>query len=103
LYKESRVHVLADTEEVVDTGYQGLQKLHKKTKIPKKRSKKNPLSKEDKKSNKEISSSRIVAEHVLSRLKRFKIISTRYRNRRSRFGLRMNLLAAIHNLEFSKC
>lgn len=33
----------------VDTGYQGLQKKHLNTEIPKKRSKKNPLTEEDKK------------------------------------------------------
>jgi hypothetical protein len=36
---------------------------------------------------------------VIGSLKRFKIISDRYRNRRKRFGLRFNLIAGIHNLE----
>lgn len=39
---------------VTDSGYQGLQKHHSKTQMPKKRSKKNPLTKEDKKSNPQI-------------------------------------------------
>ena len=34
-------------------------------------------------------------------LKRFKIIADKYRNRRRRFGLRFNLIAAIYNMEFS--
>ena len=34
-------------------------------------------------------------EHVNRRLKIFKIISERYRNRRRRYGLRCNLIAAI--------
>ena len=94
--------MLANVEEIVDTGYQGLQKLHQKTSIPKKRTKKKLLSSEDKRLNREISSARILAEHVISRIKRFKIVSTKYRNRRKRFGLRMNLLAGIHNFEFSR-
>ena len=32
-------------------------------------------------------------------LKRFKIVSDRYRNRRKRFGLRFNLIAGIYNYE----
>jgi len=32
-------------------------------------------------------------------MKRFKILSDRYRNRRKRFGLRLNLIAGIYNYE----
>jgi hypothetical protein len=46
-----------------------------------------------------ISSERVVNENVIGSLKRFKIISDRYRNRRKRFGLRFNLIAGIHNYE----
>ncbi|MBS4171150.1 hypothetical protein NEOC95_002054 [Neochlamydia sp. AcF95] len=34
-------------------------------------------------------------------LKRFKIIADRYRNRRKRFALRFNLIAAIYNWELN--
>jgi hypothetical protein len=67
--------------------------------MPKKRSKKNPLSKVDKKRNREISSERVLAENIIGMLKRFKIIADRYRNRRRRFGLRFFLITAIYNLE----
>ncbi|MCC8467272.1 MAG: IS5/IS1182 family transposase, partial [Rickettsia endosymbiont of Eriopis connexa] len=36
---------------------------------------------------------------VISMLKRFKIISDKYRNRQKRFGLRFNLIAGIYNFE----
>ncbi|MCE7935044.1 MAG: IS5/IS1182 family transposase, partial [Chlorobi bacterium CHB2] len=49
--------------------------------------------------NREHSRKRIVIEHVFARLKVFKILSERYRNRRKRFELRFNLIAAIHNFE----
>lgn len=61
----------------MDTGYQG---IHKKTK-------KNPLTKEDKKNNRELSSQRVLNENVIGMVKRFKIIADRCRNRRKRFGL----------------
>ena len=68
---------------------------------PKKRSKKNPLTKEDKKRNKKLASERVLNENVIGMLKRFKIISDRYRNRRKRFGLRFNLIAGIYNWELN--
>ena len=69
------------------------------SKSPKKRSKKQALSKEDKKQNRNLSSQRIVNENVIGMLKRFKIIADEYRNRRKRFGLRFNLIAGIYNYE----
>ncbi len=67
--------------------------------LPKKKTKKNPLTKEDKRNNRELSSLRVLNENVIGMIKRFKIVSDRYRNRRKRFGLRFNLIAAIYNME----
>ncbi len=69
--------------------------------MPKKRSKKNPLNKEDKLHNRKISKDRVPAEHVIGAVKRFKIISDRYRNRRKRFGLRFTLIAAAYNKDLT--
>ena len=69
------------------------------TVMPKKSSKKNPLTKDDKKKNKEISSERATNENVIYMIKRFKIVADRYRNRRKRFGLRFNLISGICNFE----
>lgn len=99
LLKESRTFIHPKINVLVDTGYQGLQKVHKRTALPKKRSKRSPLSKEDKLINKEISSKRALNENVIGALKRFKIIADKYRNRRKRFGLRFNLIAGIYNFE----
>lgn len=67
--------------------------------MPKKKSKKKPLTKEEKQNNKRLSSQRVFVEHVIGKLKIFKILSDRYRNRRKRFGLRFNLIAGIYNFE----
>jgi len=99
LFKESEVRLKPETRSQTDTGFQGMQKIHPNCEIPKKRSKKNPLTKEDKLLNKIIASERVINEHVIGALKKFKIISDRYRNRRKRFGLRFNLIAGIYNLE----
>jgi hypothetical protein len=102
LFKESKTQIHPEIGVVTDTGYQGLQKIHLKTQMPKKRSKKNPLTKEDKKNNQQLSRERVINENVIGSLKRFKIIADRYRNRRKRFTLRFNLIAGIYNLELAK-
>ena len=76
--------------------------MHNKSELPKKKTKKNRLTKWDKKKNQELASERVVNENVIGMLKRFKIISDKYRNRRKRFGLRFNLISAIYNLELLK-
>jgi hypothetical protein len=86
-------------KSLTDTGYIGIQKLHANTDLPKKKTKNNPLSKEDKKKNRQLSSERVLNENVIGMLKRFKIIADRYRNRRKRFALRFNLIAMIYNME----
>ncbi len=99
LFKKSSIRLYESIKAFTDTGYLGMQKIHKNTFMPKKRSKKNPLTKEDKTQNKKLSSHRILNEHVIGKIKRFKILSDRYRNRRKRFGLRFNLIAGIYNFE----
>jgi len=99
LFKESGVHIHPEIRSLTDTGYQGIHKLHPNSALPKKKTKKNPLTKEDKKKNRELSSERVLNENVIGMIKRFKIVADRYRNRRRRFGLRFNLIAGIYNFE----
>lgn len=73
--------------------------LHANSQTPAKKSKRHPLSQAQKADNRALSRKRILIEHVIRRLKIFRILSERYRNRRKRFGLRFNLIAAICNLE----
>jgi hypothetical protein len=101
LFKESKVRWTKERCGLADSGYTGIKKLQRNSRLPKKSSKKKPLTKEEKKQNQEISSERVVNENVIGSLKRFKIISDRYRNRRKRFGLRFNLIAGIHNCEIN--
>jgi transposase len=73
--------------------------LHPNSQTPVKKSKLHPLSQEQKASNRALSRKRILIENIIRRLKIFRILSERYRNRRKRFGLRFNLIAAIYNME----
>jgi hypothetical protein len=99
LFKKSKVRINQQIEVIADTGYQGLNKLHAKTELPKKRTRKHPLTKQERKSNALLSSQRVLNENVIAMLRRFKIFSDTYRNRRKCFGLRFNLITAIHNYE----
>ena len=99
LFKESKIRANPKIRLKLDSGFQGISEIHANSELPKKKSKKNPLSEDDKKRNKEISSSRVYNEHAIGFVKRFKILSERYRNRRKRFGLRFNLIAGICNFE----
>ncbi|MDE5060893.1 transposase [Wolbachia endosymbiont of Drosophila tsacasi] len=92
---------LPGTKILADAGYRGMQRIDKNVELPHRKTKKNPLSKEQKRENRALSSQRVMVENLIGLLKRFKIISDRYRNRRKRFGLRFNLIAAIHNFELS--
>lgn len=99
VFKESKIKFHIETYLLADGGYQGLKKLHARTQIPKRKTKKNPLTKEDKQNNQLLSRERVLNENVIGLLKRFKILADRYRNRRKRFGLRFNLISGIYNLE----
>jgi len=99
LYKESKVALVATIRCLADTGYQGLNKLHANSQTPTKQSKHHPLKVEQKADNRQSAQQRIFCEHVIRRIKVFRILSERYSNRRRRFGLRFNLIASICNLE----
>ena len=99
LFKESRTALPPQTECLADSGYLGLVKRHANSRLPHKRSQLHPLTEKQKAENRSLSKERFVVEHVIRSLKIFRILAERYRNRRKRFGLRFNLIAALHNHE----
>lgn len=99
IYKESKVHFAPSILIQADSGYQGLQKVHINSELPIKATKKHPLTSKERKSNKILSGSRVLVENVIRKLKIFRIAAERYRNRRKRFGLRLNLIAAFYNYQ----
>lgn len=99
LYQKSKVKLSKEIEMKADSGYQGMQNSHAKVLIPKKKSKLQKLTKEEKRANRELSRKRVKVENVIRRLKIFRILGERYRHRRKRLGLRFNLLSGIYNYE----
>jgi transposase len=101
LYQRSHLEVRESLEVLADSGYQGLQQLHAKSRTPRKKPHKSELSDEQRQSNRELARRRVVVEHVIRCLKIFRILAERYRNRRQRLSLRFNLIAGLYNYELS--
>lgn len=101
LFKQHRIPMLPEQLCLGDKGYQGITKLHPNSCIPTKKPRKTNLDSSERQHNRLLARLRVVAEHVNRRLKIFRILAERYRNRRRRFGLRFNLIAAIVNFELA--
>ena len=67
--------------------------------IPHKKPKNASLSKDQKRQNKQQARLRVRVENVIRHLKIFRILSSRYRNIRKRFNLRVNLISGLYNYE----
>ena len=99
LYKRSGLHLNGKLALLADKGYQGIAKLHSQSFIPCKKPRGGKLTRRQRAYNRELAKLRIKVEHVIARLKVFRILAERYRNRRRRFGLRFNLIASIYNCQ----
>jgi hypothetical protein len=81
-----------------DSGYQGLQNDHPDTEIPYKKPRKKKLTKDEKLYNRALSSFRVRVEHKIAALKRFKILSERFRYPRPTYATKFACIAGIVNL-----
>ena len=86
-------------KELMDSGYQGIAKIHKNSETPKKKPKSGELTDEERAENRRISRERMLIEHINAKIKVFKIMANKYRNRRKRHKLRANLICGIINFE----
>jgi len=82
-----------------DTGYMGIKKLHANTEHPIRSSKYHKLTPDEKLFNRSIASQRVTNEHAICFIKRFKVLAERYRSRRKRFALTLNLISGLCNFE----
>ena len=102
LYKESIGSQVADDIKIQgDSGYQGIDKFHKNSEVPKKKTKNQPLTAAEKAENRRLARERIAIENINAKIKVFKIFANKYRNRRKRHGLRMSLICGVYNYELN--
>lgn len=99
LFRQSGIHIAQDILLVGDKGYQGLTALHVNSLTPFKKPKNGQLTPLQKTFNSNLSKYRIRIEHVNRRIKRFKILQIRYRNKQRKHLLRVSLVCGIFNFE----
>ena len=99
LFKKSNFGMNEELELLGDKGYQEIKKIHTNSRTPLKKIKNKKLSQAEKVLNRQLAKDRIIIENIHRSLNIFRILLSRYRNRRRRFGLRFNLIAGIYNYE----
>lgn len=99
LFKRSKVKLKQETQCLADKGYQGVQKIHANSQLPKKKRPGKQLSQLDRQINQNLERTLGICERIILGVKVFKILAERYRNRRFRFGLKFNLIAGLYNYE----
>jgi IS5 family transposase len=97
--KKSRNPIPKDTRAYVDSGYQGLDKVHTATELPYKKPKGGTLDKEQRQYNTALSRVRVPVENTIRRLKIFRILKETYRNKRKAYGQKINIIAGLVNLK----
>jgi len=101
IFKESGYYIHPDIELLADSGYQGIDKIHLNSWIPFKKSKKQPLTLEQKKDNKKLAQLRIYVEMANRRCKIFKITKDTYRGKHKNYGKVWNVVAGLVNLRYA--
>jgi len=99
LFKRSKLPLNKNKKVKFDSGYQGAEQIHSNSELPRKSSKLRSLTKKEKRANLKLSKTRVKVEHVIGKIKIFRIMAERYRNRRKYHDLRMKLICGIYNFE----
>lgn len=99
LFKQSGIHLRPDIVLVGDKGFQGIDSIHPLSLIPFKKPRKGELTEAQRAFNRKLSKFRMRIEHVNRRIKRFKILQIRYRNKQRKHLLRVSLICGIYNYE----
>lgn len=98
LFGQSEMQLPHDTALIGDAGYQGLWRTHGHAITSHKATRASPLSVEQRQENRVLAHVRQGVEHVIRRMKVFRVLKGIYRHRRRRFALRVQLIAALCNL-----
>lgn len=101
MYKDKDFEISKSIKVLGDSGFQGIAKEHENSVIPHKKSKKKPLTTEQKAENKKQASKRVVIEHTNRECKIFRICGNKYRGKHKNYEANWQLIAAIVNLKKS--
>jgi len=86
---------------LADLGYQGIKNDYPEhcLVIPFKKPSKKELSKRNKQFNKELSADRVMVEHVIGDIKKYRVLSDKYRGRASKYNQIVRSIASLHNFK----
>lgn len=109
VYRKNHPDLPKEVEQGFDRGYDGVKKYFPDLKcvVPfKKRAggkgkggvKAPELTPEQKKFNKELSKERVIVEHTISRMKKFRIMADEFRNRLKRYDVMTDIVSGLVNL-----
>jgi DDE superfamily endonuclease len=99
IYKHNHPVTPLQVENVFDLGYLGVQNDYPTVKpiLPLRKKMTNDLSKEEKIYNKKQSQLRTIAEHTISRIKKFGIMGNKFRNKLGRYDNISSIVSGIVN------
>lgn len=87
---------------LADSGYQGIAKLHPKSLIPHKKPKQGKLDAISSCCNRALALLRVSAEHIFCKIKAFKILEYRWRNRLARYNRTFRIIAGFVNMDMAR-
>jgi hypothetical protein len=99
IYKKNHLDVPEDVESLFDLGFLGVQKdfPEQKSSLPIKKEKDCELSSQEKDYNRNHSKRRIVIEHAICRLKKYRIMNDIFRNRLTKYDMVSDIVSGLVN------
>ena len=91
-------------ENIVDLGYMGVKNDFPTVKyvLPFRKKRKSELSDEEKRHNRKYSKLRVIVEHTVSRIKKFGIMGTKFRNRLTRYDHASDIVSGLVNFRIMR-
>lgn len=101
ILKKSDLDINPSARIKTDKGFIGIKQLYPNAEVPFKSSKHHPLTKEQKRYNRQLAKERTMIEHRNRECKIFRICKDRYRGKHKNYEKTWKLVSAIVNLKLS--
>ncbi len=101
ILKQSKLKINENANIKTDKGFLGIKKLYPNAEVPYKASKHHPLTREQKRYNRQLAKERIIVENQNRECKIFKICKEQYRGKHKNYEKNWKLVSAIVNLKLS--
>jgi hypothetical protein len=99
IFKNKHPMTPLQVENILDLGYMGVQNDFPTVKsvLPVRKKRKSELSDEEKRHNRKHSKLRVIVEHTVSRIKKFGIMGTKFRNKLGRYDHASDIVSGLVN------